>query len=497
MGSSLLSLKIQARVLIAFAFILAFETLFLVSKLPSETSTDYGRPSSSTPDNAVSSSDPHEIGRILPNGILPDGTVTFTPEEFRAGRPEKYVNLPNVPIDPDRDEAVLHLTRETVPPPAETLLHGAPTPPGANAIVGLASYPKFMNGWRTLVGSLRTNGYDGHIIVGVNPSLPREERRYLDRMGVTYYAVEVAACASSIADGGSDGGSDAGGNAVRAKCSRGLEDLKLEWGRYEMARRWLEACESCTGWSMVVDTRDIFFQADPFASLGDPTTTTTEAASGGQPDLLFVEEIAKYSNTMTMPEMSHRAVDLGESWRYKLRIEPCYGKEKVRAHELVDRPILCSGTVIGTRDGMRRFMSVLVDEFRTNNARGPSCRSPTTTDQWTMNYLYYKGKFGFVRNTKTLPWGTGPVLTVGKPCVNSAMGKNRTSQKDMMVFHEDSGLILNPHERDGSIARVAPTLHQWDRCSNWINPWFREHKQLYMRKDRPEDEPAVTWVESN
>jgi len=487
MGSSLLSLKTQARVFIIFAFILAFETLFLVSKLSFETSTDYGRPSSSTPNNAVPSSDPHDIGKILP-----DGTVTFTPEEFRAGRPEKYVNLPNVPIDPDRDEAVHILMREAVPPPAENLLHEAPTPPGANAIVGLASYPQFMDGWRKLVGSLRTNGYDGHIIVGVNPAIPEEERHYLDRMGVTYYAIEVANCTASIMDGVSD----AGKNAVRAKCSRGLEDFKLEWGRFEMARRWLNACESCTGWSMVIDTRDIFFQADPFASLGDPTTTTTEAVSS-RSDLLFVEEIAKYSNTMLMPEMSHRAVNLGESGRYKIHVNPCYGKEKVRAHELMDRPMLCSGTVIGTRDGIHRFLSVLVDEFRINNAKGPLCRSPTTTDQWTMNYLYYKGKFGFVRHTKTLPWGTGPVLTVGKPCVNSAIGKNGNSQNDMIVFDEDSGLILNPHEREGNIARVAPTLHQWDRCRKWINPWFREHKQLYMRKDRPEDEPAVTWVERN
>jgi len=75
--------------------------------------------------------------------------------------------------------------KEPVPLPAETLLHKAPTPPGKNAIVGLASYPKFMAGWRKLVGSLRTNGYDGHIIVGVNQAILEEERNYLDRMGVT------------------------------------------------------------------------------------------------------------------------------------------------------------------------------------------------------------------------------------------------------------------------------------------------------------------------
>ena len=51
--------------------------------------------------------------------------------------------------------------------------------------------------------------------------------------------------------------------------------------------------------------------------------------------------------------------------------------------------------------------------------------------------------------------------------------------QDMMVFSEN-GLILNPHEKDDSAARVAPTLHQWDRCRRWINKWFASHSELWM-----------------
>ena len=90
-----------------------------------------------------------------------------------------------------------------------------------------------MTGWVRLVGSVRRAGYDGHIIMGVNPSLPPVEREYLDSMGVTYYAIEVANCSSAILDGPTT--KDNINNAVRAKCSMGLEDMKLEWGRYEMA----------------------------------------------------------------------------------------------------------------------------------------------------------------------------------------------------------------------------------------------------------------------
>ena len=386
----------------------------------------------------------------------------FTPDEFQAGRHDKYVNLPNTPIDPERDREVTELMERHVPKPTEILMHEASTPTSNNAILGLASYPRFMTGWRKLVGSLRLNGYDGQIIVGVNPEIPPEEQAYLDRMGVTYYAVESANCTDQEAS--------KTGNTVRAKCSRGLEDLKLEWGRFEMARRWLKACKSCTGgWAMVIDTRDIFFQADPFASLGDP--------SKAKHDLLFVEEVAKYTNPI--PESPDRADNLGESWRYRSHVNPCYGAENVNSNELMDRPILCSGTVIGTSDGMHRFLSVLVDEFHRNNKRGPQCRSPVTTDQWTMNHLYYKGRFGFIQQTKTLPWGTGPVLTVGKPCASG--GKN--SMQDWVVFGEENGLILNPHEKDDSPARVAPTLHQWDRCRIWINKWFASHSELWNEEE--------------
>lgn len=319
-------------------------------------------------------------------------------------------------------------------------------------------------------------------VIRETTSLPRANPKFFLSL-VTYYAVETVNCSASILNGVSQTG-----NSVRAKCSRGLENLKLEWGRYEMARRWLRACDTCTSWSMVIDTRDIFFQSDPFASLGD--------ADVAQQDLMFVEEVAQYTNTL--PDKL-RAINIGASGRYKWFTKPCYGSDAVAAAKIIDRPILCSGTVIGNRHGIHRFLTVLVDEFNNNNAKGlPKCRSPHTTDQWTMNYLYYRGDFGFPRQTKTLPWGTGPVLTVGKPCATEAFNvtsmklEHMQSLKDMMVF-DANGLILNPHEKKGSPTYVAPTLHQWDRCYKWITPWFKEHKNLYSR----DGEPGVDWVKKN
>ena len=114
-----------------------------------------------------------------------------------------------------------------------------------------------------------------------------------------------------------------------------------------------------------------------------------------------------------------------------------------------------------------------------------------------MNHMYYRGQFGSINTTRTLPWGTGPVLTIGTPCVDSSIDiRSRTGRKDLMSFDPISGLILNPHEMDDSPTRIAPVLHQYDRCREWINHWFEEHGSLFSSGDgvRLEDEPAVSWV---
>jgi hypothetical protein len=128
-------------------------------------------------------------------------------------------------------------------------------------IMGLALYKNNIKMFRRFVGSLRHFGFKGHIILGVSDSLTSEEMDYLTRKHVTLYTVEVATC-----DASAIGNTDVKG-PIRSKCSKDIPDLKLEWGRFEMARRWLLACRTCTGWSMVVDTRDTFFQDHPVCKL--------------------------------------------------------------------------------------------------------------------------------------------------------------------------------------------------------------------------------------
>lgn len=128
---------------------------------------------------------------------------------------------------------------------------------GNGCIMGLALYKNNIHMFKRFVGSLRYFGYKGYIILGVSDQISSTEIDYLTNHHVTLYTVEVSSCDESAI-----GQSNVKG-PIRNKCSKDIPDLKLEWGRFEMARRWLLACTGCTGWSMVVDTRDTFFQDHP------------------------------------------------------------------------------------------------------------------------------------------------------------------------------------------------------------------------------------------
>lgn len=108
---------------------------------------------------------------------------------------------------------------------------------------------------------------------------------------------------------------------------------------------------------------------------------------------------------------------------------------------------------------MHSFLSVLVDEFYANHKKSnPKCRSSHNTDQWTIDYLYYTGRFGYYERTKTIPWGIGPVNTIGRPCY-----KDGQHSQDGMTIFDQNGMILNIHEPEDSPARIAPSVHKYGR----------------------------------
>lgn len=184
---------------------------------------------------------------------------------------QKYINIPIIPENVVQDNKLANIA----PYPLSrslNLLHEAKDIQGRDVIIGLASYKSFPRGFARLVGSLRRNGYDGHIILGIHPYLPVNEYNYLVSMKVrsyiiyetivhmftmlcpqvTLYGVDVVDCDESVVDAKRELKSN---SIIRGKCARGLEFLKLEWARYELARQWLENCFACDGWGLIIDTR--------------------------------------------------------------------------------------------------------------------------------------------------------------------------------------------------------------------------------------------------
>lgn len=371
---------------------------------------------------------------------------------------EKYKNEP--PII-DEDEQRKRLTPLELPKvPVTPLLHRAPEPPQPDFVLGLAAYASFDRGFKRLVGSLRQSKYNGHIILGVHPNIPQNELKYLKEMNVTTYTVHACPCDPSVLpQQRKDLKGNGQGAGIRSKCSKGLEKFTLELGRYEMARQWLHDCKTCTGWGLIMDTRDVFFQSDPFEGLG--------SAKSAEKNLLFIEEISP----LTSPDPDPARSFVAGNFRSMAHTLPCYGSRAQSAYK--SRPVLCSGTIIGTRDGMFRFLNVLVNEFMANNEKSnPFCKSPHTTDQWIMNEIYYKGLFGEIEKTQTIPWGMGPVLTVGKACVT----KERKLGAQDLVPRNVEGQILNLYD-----GKIAPVVHQFDRCGKWMADEMI--RQIFSRKD--------------
>jgi hypothetical protein len=298
--------------------------------------------------------------------------------------------------------------------------------------MGIIAYPHdMMIIHERFVGTLR-KVYDGHIILGVHPRISDREFEYLKSMDVTMYAVETAECDLPFKVSGD------GNNAVRDKCTKLQPKLKMEWARYALAHQWLQECVACTGFAMHCDVRDSFFQAHPFRS---HYITATH-------DLYLIAEDTRKPHGSTC-----------RHWFCWRSIKNCYGPQRFKKMATyLDEPVLCSGTTLGTRAGMLRYLMSITDRFLAMSTMGDKCIPPNAVDQPVHALMYYQGVFG--PSSIALPYGESPVLTIGFPC----------TKPDKLLTRDKDGLFLN---NDGT---VAPMVHQWDRCQPWIDGWLANFK---------------------
>jgi len=147
-----------------------------------------------------------------------------------------------------------------------------------------------MDVYGRFIGSLRKTGFQGHIILAVDKSdLSPEVLQYFEYRNVSYRIVEMIPAEECVVNG------DRFMPIVRAQpCSKAYPYMKATWARHSLFRDWLQECETCTGPVLYIDSRDTYFQADPFG----PGATVTglqvyQVDRGASTDTPFVADAMK------------------------------------------------------------------------------------------------------------------------------------------------------------------------------------------------------------
>ena len=133
---------------------------------------------------------------------------------------------------------------------------------------------------------------------------------------------------------------------TRPKCAADYPDYKIQWGRFPLTADWLRECNGCTDGVMLTDTRDVYFQADPFKD--------------AEPHGLAVFE--------EHPDTS------ADHWLTDLPVSRCRDYKFTKAQKM-----LCSGSTMGSREGVLDYVKVMVAEFD-HWKKNVECRSDMKGD---------------------------------------------------------------------------------------------------------------------
>ncbi|KAL7501440.1 hypothetical protein ACHAWT_010409 [Skeletonema menzelii] len=328
-----------------------------------------------------------------------------------------------------------------------------------SAVLGLATgYPRYV--YEGFVGSLRATGFSGHIILAIAKNAPDDVVSYLKEQNVTMKHVERAEKCTYDGAIGEKGVPIDMNESHEWNCPKDYPDYKITWSRFLYYRDWLNDCPSCTDGVILTDVRDAFFQRDPFVT----------AVERNQVHPLMVFQESPETDT--------------EHWLTDWPVSAC------RKHKLGKKPMLCSGSVMGSREGILDYIDVMEEEFKYWIQR-ENCRIDNRGDDQSIhNYLYYTNRF---KNAVSIPHRHGPIHVVGyqaarifenatKEAKDAGVGIGQIFIKDDNNWREwlprkyglidtNTGLIVN---EDGT---PSAQVHQYDRFGPLISKWENEMKK--------------------
>mmetsp|Transcript_14540 Transcript_14540/g.29543 ORF Transcript_14540/g.29543 Transcript_14540/m.29543 type:complete len:457 (-) Transcript_14540:72-1442(-) len=331
--------------------------------------------------------------------------------------------------------------------------------PSQCAVLGLA-YGYGLWTFRDFVGSLRATGYNGYIILGISPNPGEDVLDYLEHQNVTVKYVEMANRCTYNGTIGYDG------RVINTKdwnCAKKYPDYKITWGRFKLYEDWLKEEVGVTDGIMLTDVRDAYFQRDPFVAAVELDM---------QHPLMLFEEHPDMKNT---------------HWLTDIPVSSC------KKYKVGETQVLCSGSVMGSREGILGYIETMVEEFDLWKTQ-QNCRIDMPGDDQSIhNYLYYTNRF---KNATTIPHRTGPIHVVGYQASliwNEAEAEGKA--KNITVWEVDSYYVRNDKWQDwlpgehglidpttGLIVNLdgspSPQVHQVDRFGSLNRQWLRKMNEL-------------------
>ena len=307
--------------------------------------------------------------------------------------------------------------------------------------------------FRRFVGSLRKGGFRGAIIIGIEKKAPQEVFDYLSSKGVITKIIALTNCTYKPFTG-----KEANKLGLHV-CGEPYPDVKLRWLKFPLGRDWLNECGArCSGPVLLADVRDMFFQGNPFGQ--------------GAPKVEGLQVFEEHPDLRTT------------NWLTVWPIGDCKGKDK-----LFDEPMLCSGSVIGTREAMMDYLNKMYDEMKLWLSQD-RCRFTTFADDQSIhNWLFYSNQ---LKNAKAIRNREGIVHTVGYEGNQIRKANVRDYMLHMDITEDEANKIpfrgddgvnwLSIEEfgltnKEGKLTNydgsISPVVHQWDRLGaqfvKWIN----------------------------
>jgi hypothetical protein len=133
--------------------------------------------------------------------------------------------------------------------------------------------------------------------------------------------------------------------------------------------------------------------------------------------------------------------------------------------DLLDKPVVCSGSTMGEQVAIESYLRAMVGEFDATKCKLKGC------DQGFHNYLYYSKKLEHSFGIREVV-----LFEQGKGIINNLGALRSKSLKEWGIYDKDSqNAVLNWDKT------ISPVAHQFDRDKELRNEVNRRKKEFQKK----------------